>query len=360
MILKDKKFKYSQAKEILLDAILSKELAPDCVLPSEQEIRIKLGIGRNTLRTALSELEREGIISKQHGRPSRVNPEALRQKNYPLRNIAWVDTTALNHSNPVYFDIFRSVAEQAAKRNVKLDYIPLSIEAVAESFFQKQLEYDGIILGEFSRKFCKYIPMITHPNSVCVECPRTGIAHCIKTDCYLGGKLVAQTLIEAGYRNLAYLGYSESVLDYQPFKERFCGFSDYLTQAGIPLLPERIFEITCAEDENNLSGFLERKRQIIENTDGLFIFADYFAVHTCYALQKQGIRVPEDLAIIGFDGLTLSQFVSPVLTTIRQPVEAIGCKALEIVLNPSESASYPELVSIPPVVQLGATVIERK
>ena len=88
-------------------------------------------------------------------------------------------------------------------------------------------------------------------------------------------------------------------------------------------------------------------------------FYDDFAVAALYALQNFGLHIPDDLSLIGFDGLTLSRFVSPALTTIRQPVREIGIKAMEIVLNPTESDSYPEIIQIPPTLETGATVLTR-
>ena len=160
MILENKKLKYNTARERILDAILSGGLAENLMLPSEQELGRRLGIGRNTVRTALRELEQDGIIIKQNGRPSQVNPEALRKQREPLRRIAWVDTSPINHTNPIYFDIFRSVSEGAASRNVRLDYISLTIDAMAENFLRQQRAYDGLILGEFTRQYNRYLPEI--------------------------------------------------------------------------------------------------------------------------------------------------------------------------------------------------------
>lgn len=356
MLLKEKQFKYSQAREAILDAILSGNLAPDTVLPSEQELCAKLGIGRNTLRAALRELGEAGIITKAHGRPSRVNPEALRKQRAPLRRVAWVDTKFINHPNPIYFDIFRSVSEQAALRNVALDYISLSIEAVAENFFQKQQEYDGLILGEFTRRYENNLAGITHENVVCVDCPRPGIAHCVETDSYLGGGMAARTLLEAGYRRPAFLGFIPPVRIYQPFDERLQGFRDELERAGIELPSERVLLIATDEEEEHFDDFLKQHLAALRQADSLFVVTDAFAVAALYALSKFGLRVPEDLALIGFDGLTLCRFVSPVLTTIRQPVEEIGIQALKLVLNPSESASWPARVLVPPTLQPGETI----
>ena len=360
MILENKKLKYNTARERILDAILSGGLAENLMLPSEQELGRRLGIGRNTVRTALRELEQDGIIIKQNGRPSQVNPEALREKKTPLRRIAWVDTSPINHTNPIYFEIFRSITESAANRNVQLDYISLSIPAMAANFFRKQLEYHGLILGEFTSQYKKFLAEITHKNTVCVDCPRPGIAHCVKTDCYLGGQLAARALIESGYRRLAIVNFSRSAKGYLPFEERFQGFCDFLKTSDILLPPERILNVSTAAELNKFNDFLKEHFAELRQADGLFVMSDSYAVAALYALENSGLQIPDDLSLIGFDGLTLSRFVSPVLTTIRQPVREIGCKALEIVLNPAESASYPEIIQIPPSLENGDTVLKKE
>ena len=360
MILENKKLKYNTARDRILDAILSGGLAENLMLPSEQELGRRLGIGRNTVRTALRELEQDGIIIKQNGRPSRVNQAALRKQSAPLRHIAWVVTASITRVNPIYLEIFRSVSEAAVTRSVRLDYIHLSIEGLAENFFKRQMEYDGLILGEITRAFEKHLSEIKHPNCICVDCPHPGIPHCVKTDSYLGGQLAAQTLIESGYRCPAFIGYSETVTSYSPFQERLRGFQDYLAQAGFTLPSERILLMSCPDDEDRFSEFLKKNLPILKKADSLFVITDRFAVAAVYALPELGLRIPDNLAVIGFDGQTYSRFVSPVLTTIQQPVKEIGRKALEIVLNPAESASYPEIVQIPPVLQSGATVSAKK
>ena len=358
MILRQKKLKYDKAAEQILDAILSGSLGENLILPSEPELGRMLGIGLNTVRTALRKLETEGIIIKRHGRQSRINPKALRKQAAPIRRIAWVDTMRITQLNPIFFDIFRSISENTSARNVKLDYIPLNIEAVAENFFRKQHEYDGLILGEFQPPFLDRIARITHPNTVCVDCPRPGIPHCVKTDNYLGGQLAARALIDSGCRCPAVFGYAESIAPhYTPFRERLRGFLDYLEQAGLPpLTPERYLTIRSAEEEDHFSDFLKKRLPVLKKTDSIFSLTDKFAIDLLYSLQEMGMRVPDDLAVIGFDGLSISRFVSPLLTTIRQPVEEIGRKALEIVLNPTESKSYPEIIQIPPTLQPGETL----
>jgi len=356
MILENSKFKYSKARDTILDAILSGDLAQDSILPSEQKLCGLLGVSRITLRAALRDLEEKGIIIKQHGSRSRIDRAALRNMRDPLRRIAWVDTSRFGRTNPIYFDIFRSLSEAAALCGVKIDYITLAIPELAESFFERQREYDGLVLGEFTAAFRHYLKRITHPNCVSVDCVCPGIAHCVKTDCYFGGRLAARTLLDSGCSRPVCILYAESAAPYSPYRERLRGFSDSLAEAGIDLPPERIFEVKCAADEDNFPGFLKRRISILKKTDSIFAFCDKQAIDTFHALRKLGFDVPGQISLVGFDGLVLSRFLSPPLATIRQPVEEIGRKALEIVLNPAESSSYPPVIQIPPALQPGGTI----
>jgi LacI family transcriptional regulator len=178
----------------------------------------------------------------------------------------------------------------------------------------------------------------------------------VKTDSYFGGRLAARALLDAGCTRPVCVRYAESAAPYPPYGERLRGFSDFLAEAGIELPPERIFEVKSADDEDNFPGFLKRRISILKKTDSIFAFCDKQAIDTFHALRKLGFDVPGQISVIGFDGLILSRFLSPPLTTIRQPVEEIGRKALEIVLNPTESSAYAEVIRIHPEIQPGGTV----
>lgn len=359
MILKNSKFKYSKAREAILDAILSGNLAQDSNLPSEKTLCSQLGVSRITLRAALHELEEAGIIIKRNGRPSRIDQAALQKMRAPLRRIAWVGTSRFGRTNPIYFEIFRSFSEGAALRNVKIDYISLTLEAMAENFFRRQNEYDGLVLGEVTPKSRHYLPLFTHENRICVDCPRPGIPHCVKTDSNLGGQLAARALIESGHRRPVFLGFSDSIRTYEPFGERFRGFKETLERAGISLAPKNILLLSSVKEEDHFPEFLKKNLPILKKADSLFAVSDTLAVSAMTELQKMGFSIPGDISLIGFDGMILSRFVSPVLTTIRQPVEEIGKKALEIILNPAESESYPTVIQIPPVLLPGDSIRNR-
>ncbi|WP_242901835.1 LacI family DNA-binding transcriptional regulator, partial [Stenotrophomonas maltophilia] len=73
----------------------------------------------------------------------------------------------------------------------------------------------------------------------------------------------------------------------------------------------------------------------------IFCFSDQMALGTLAACRELGIRVPEDLSIVGFDDLASSRYLTPPLTTIRQPMREIGARAVNLLLAIIEQVDVP-------------------
>ena len=76
----------------------------------------------------------------------------------------------------------------------------------------------------------------------------------------------------------------------------------------------------------------ERLKQPFDCT-ALFVIADDMAIGAMRALHENGIRVPEDCSIISIDGITVSEYIQPMLTTLCQPVEELGSRSVQILLE---------------------------
>lgn len=134
-------------------------------------------------------------------------------------------------------------------------------------------------------------------------------------------------------------------------------FQDALLEAGIPPSPEQIV-ISCEfEHFQDVGSLLKDKVDLLEKTDGIFVVTDRIAVNTVFALQYMGFSVPDDISVIGFDGLAQPQFMHPKLTTVRQPVEKIAQKLVDLIV---QSCVYPEqmenLIQVTPEIIPGETV----
>ncbi len=151
----------------------------------------------------------------------------------------------------------------------------------------------------------------------------------VVVDDFDGGYQATMHLLERGKRNLIHLSGPENL---SITTGRIQGFLKAHEEAGIKIDPGQI--ITCA------SGAQEEAQLIINDLvsrkvkfDGLFAVNDLAAFGALMALKNHGIRVPEDVSVVGFSNWQFSQFVAPSLTTIDQPGYLMGQKAAELLLK---------------------------
>ncbi len=148
-------------------------------------------------------------------------------------------------------------------------------------------------------------------------------------DSYHDGALAATFFLKKGFKRLGYImGVARSYDDTM----RYQGYRDTLERAGIRLEDEYTwmgnFERQAAYDA--ASRFLERK---IELPEAIFAANDLSAIGCIEALQKAGIRVPEDVSVIGCDDIELAQWFQPKLTTIRTNYHEQGIYAVQQLLK---------------------------
>ncbi|MFJ8870962.1 LacI family DNA-binding transcriptional regulator [Streptomyces sp. NPDC102473] len=146
-----------------------------------------------------------------------------------------------------------------------------------------------------------------------------------------GERELARHLIEDhGLRRLAFVGGEPDSPDAEA---RFRGFRDACRDAGLPApdAPDlRTGMMTRAEGARAAETLLDRGA---ERPDAMLFANDQMAVGALRALERRGVRVPEDIAVTGFDGIPLSRIVRPSLTTVRQPIRQLGEQAVELLVQ---------------------------
>jgi DNA-binding LacI/PurR family transcriptional regulator len=149
---------------------------------------------------------------------------------------------------------------------------------------------------------------------------------CVMPDYVAGANQATQYLLERGYQDIAFLQGSGK---YLALVERFRGYCTALIEAGVPLRPELIQPYLSKGFPNK--GYLEMKALIESKArfDAVFCVTDRTAFGALQALKEAGIRVPEDVAVIGFDNVAQSSHTTPPLTTVHVPKFAMG----EIAIN---------------------------
>lgn len=163
----------------------------------------------------------------------------------------------------------------------------------------------------------------------------------VTSDNYEGGKLAARKLLEHGARSLAYVG-SHSKYPNGTMLRR-AGFRDYLENIGIDYK-----EIFLQEPVNDFTPYILEMLKVHPKIDGIFCHTDLLLLKLRKILNQYGYRVPEDIQLIGFDGMNLSSDLPLGISTIAQPVEQLANGAVDLVLrkiaDPSlknEAKMYP-------------------
>ncbi|MFD8958534.1 LacI family DNA-binding transcriptional regulator [Streptomyces anulatus] len=150
-----------------------------------------------------------------------------------------------------------------------------------------------------------------------------------------GERELTRHLIEDhGLRRLAFIGGEENSPDAQA---RFRGFQAGCRDAGLPVpsRPElRAGMMTQAEGALAAGALLDRSEGTgVERPEAMLFANDQMAVGALQALERRGVRVPDDIAVTGFDGIPLSRIVRPPLTTVRQPIRRLGEQAVELLVQ---------------------------
>lgn len=156
--------------------------------------------------------------------------------------------------------------------------------------------------------------------------------HFISSDNEKGGHLAASILHQSGCRHLAYVGHGSEKAN--ATIKRFEGFVSYCENASIPF--KKYYTDSNRQDfEKEIETLLDDIG--LEKIDGLFVDSDTHAEYLMVKLRNQGIRIPEDVQIVGFDGSKSSKSSINQLTSIRQDVEEIAKQSVQLLMKTIES-----------------------
>ncbi|MEU3839225.1 LacI family DNA-binding transcriptional regulator [Streptomyces sp. NPDC028635] len=140
---------------------------------------------------------------------------------------------------------------------------------------------------------------------------------CVDLDHRAGGRLAARHLLARGCRRPATV---TGPLDVPASRERLAGFQEALAESGVTDAPLAEGGFTLASGAEAMAALLAR----CPDVDGVFAANDLMAQGACRLLQERGRRIPEDVAVIGFDDSGVAAACRPPLTSVRQPVERMA------------------------------------
>lgn len=197
---------------------------------------------------------------------------------------------------------------------------------------------DGVIfLGMFDDEIEKIYEATNIPKVFIDSYSNVRRLSNVGIDDYAGGHLAANHLLAYGHRNFAFVG--PPTTHNGVVRHRLNGFCDALQKHGIQLKHQFIVESDVDAEE-----IFEIGRKIADLRDeitGVFVASDQIASFLMNSLWKRGIRVPEQISMIGFDDLMLCQQLTPPLTTIAQNLTQKASLAAEVLFRQMHTPNAP-------------------
>ncbi|WP_299015416.1 HTH-type transcriptional repressor PurR [uncultured Photobacterium sp.] len=200
------------------------------------------------------------------------------------------------------------------------DYLRMLAEKRVDGLLVMCSDLDEKLLGLLERQ--KDLPMVIMDWGP--ESPHTDK---IQDNAELGGYVATKYFIEHGHSKIGCLsGHSDKTT----CQERLNGFYKAMNEANLPVNEDWLLE----GDFECESAVIAAKKYIAmeERPTAIFCFNDIMAMALISTFEQAGIRVPDDVSIIGYDNIDLAPYFSPPLTTIHQPKRRLGKTAIEILM----------------------------
>ena len=254
--------------------------------------------------------------------------------------------------NPFYSPVLHGVEDACRHEEIVLSYTSIRPGDRAAEIVRRH-EADGLVLaGFFEAKLLERIAGLGLPM-VLLDHFSPGFSS-VNMDNSTGAYAAVQHLIHEGRRRIAYIGGPA----HHSIVQRQRGFREALFDAGIPADP--VLEMVADFDgPRSVDGIMERWLALPQAPDAIFACNDLSALAAMRYAQDHGLRVPEDLAIVGFDDIESASHSRPALSTVRVDKEGLGARGLELLLDRDRSESLNVTVPVELVVR-GSSRIGKK
>jgi DNA-binding LacI/PurR family transcriptional regulator len=333
--------------------IRSGQLQPGDRLPSFTQMRAEFGATPATVERLYAQLERENLIERRHRSGVFV---AARQCAQILKGtIGYMALSAHSpRQNPYSHLLLQGIRQAARAANAQVLLLdPYEIEDCLDKM-------DGLLINAYEvdrlAGYCREdFPCISVLNSS-KEMPS------VTADDFAGGRAAAEHLLRFGHTRIAALMGTAADDFFDPLgAQRLEGYRTALHAAGLSPQPEWGRPILYNPMENYAErGYSLMRQWLAEDWPRLGCTAilaqnDDTAIGIIKALQEGGYDVPEEVSVVGFDGAGADIYFSPRLTTIEVPLQKIGMRATQILLQQIGSSAAADSVVMPVALRAGET-----
>ena len=336
---------HEQCAAALKKAIETGQFDAGEFLPPERELSEQFGVNRITLRKGIADLVRKGYLENIPGAGNRVLERTATEAGSRVIGCLMLRMPGLLTMSPYYADVFDGIMEEVALHGCRLVFASIKPDQLWAPDNRLRIKpnvlkehYSGVLLlgglpEELAVAYQKKGLRVTLVDRAATIRGISGVV----PDNRFGAIEATRYLLELGHRHMAFIG--KAVPD--PASEvRFQGFLQTIRDANIEF---RKSDLVAASYETNVAQ--ETVKKYLAHTKTLptaFVaINDEAAMGAMRAFREHGLRVPQDVSIIGFDDISLAAHTTPALTTIRIPRKEMGRLAAKILAGQLEVQDTP-------------------
>ena len=326
--------KYQVVRAHMAREIETRGLLPNSVFMTENEAIERYKVSRITVRQAFNLLEEEGLIYRVQGKGCFVAPHDAR----PTKNVAFLGTCIL--TNGVESVHLRAIEEYVDHQNYNMLVCNTNNDFNrAERYLQRLIRtkvdaiiYAGILSDMDYEKNAQFIRYMQNNGIWCVQLDRYSPSippdevFAITPDNFQGSYRITEHLISLGHTRIGFCGgvNSSSQID------RISGYQQCLRDHGID--PDNNL-IRRSLTEDDMPVVARRFMMIKDRPTAIFVICDEMAYRLIDSFHVQGVRVPGDMAVVGFDDFAMNSKRSIGLTTMHVPLWEEGVLAASVVVD---------------------------
>ncbi|HIW31429.1 MAG TPA: LacI family DNA-binding transcriptional regulator [Candidatus Paenibacillus intestinavium] len=270
-------------------------------------------------------------------------------RNFKMQKSKMVALLLPSIWNPFFSELAYYIEDELEQKDFKLMLCNSAGKPEKELYYLDMLRQNkvagivGITYNDIENNISNNIPMVSidrHFNKTIT---------CVTSDNYEGGRLALRELVKAGARKPAFIGSVTSV--FSETMNRREGFIHEAQTMGVDYViyekPDPILD-----EDAYFNELLDEHGDV----DGIFAITDMLAANYIDRVRRRGIRVPEDVKVIGYDGIQDNPYFHPILSTIRQPVEEMARTTIRLLFNKIEGIALDKQVyRIPVIFRQGET-----
>ncbi len=339
-------------------AILVGDLKPHAKVVSEPQLATELNISRTTIRQAWQLAEEEGLLYRVHGKGTYVAEPPAR------RSVQLIGFLIPDFRSTFDSQLLSGAEGYLRGRGFRIMFAHTDRNVDEENHLMREMWEEGVAgfllwpaMGDNTTRFLFQEAARAIPT-VCMDRPLPGLdVPCVASEHYQGGVQATRHLIDLGHTDIGFV--SRPHLDLWPIAERLRGYEDTMRQAGLkprpPILVGTHAELSTRYAQQSYTE--ERGQEITQLGDvlrrkdrpaAIFAMNDLMALQVLRAASLAGLRIPEDLSLVGFDDMEIVSHVEPPLTTVAQNPYAIGAEAARCLLEMLNGNGPTErLISLP-------------